>query len=73
VRSFALWGDVRDGFVLLNARNVEGQALGVVTWLLEVAADGRTMKGLGLWRSATKGVIESDEFMWTRESTGATR
>jgi len=66
IKSFAVWGNVRDRFVVLQGRNTEKRSVGVDTELLEVVGDGRTMRGVSAWYSTTANAIESMQCEWVR-------
>jgi len=66
IKTFVVRGDVRDRFVLLHGRNIEKQAVGVDTELLEVVGDGRAMRGITSWYSVTNNMIQSCECEWVR-------
>lgn len=65
IKTFVVRGDVRDRFVLLHGRNIEKQAVGVDTELLEVG-DERVMRGITSWYSVTNNITQSCECEWVR-------
>lgn len=65
IKRYSASGEVRTKLVILNAHNVQKQAIGAHTELLEII-DGKTLKGLGLWFSATEQIIQSNRFEWKR-------
>lgn len=65
--TYIVRGEARERLVVLLARNIMRQSIGVHIALLE-AKGGGVMQGLGLWYSATNKVIQSMEFEWCRTS-----
>lgn len=72
IKKYSVNGELRTKFVILNAHNIKKQAMGAHTELLEII-DGKTLKGVGLWFSATDKIIQSLQFEWNRIGEKETR
>lgn len=67
MKTYALTGILRDRFLEISGRNMDKQALGVHSELLEIVGDGKTMHGCCIWYSVTSKTIQSSEIVWTRQ------
>ena len=69
IKNFSVKGEIKDRFLIFNAKNVDKQAIGIHSELLEVIGDARTLKGCGIWYSITNKCIQSYNFEWTKGSS----
>jgi hypothetical protein len=66
IKNFLVKGDIQNRFIIFNARNVDKQAIGAATFLLEVIGDARTMKGMGVWYSITNKTVNNAVYEWKK-------
>ena len=68
IKIFSVKAEMKDRFLILNAKNIDKHAIGLHTALFEVIGDARTLKGQGIWYSITNKCIQTNEFEWTKGS-----
>lgn len=67
IKTFDFLGGIQDRFVSISGKNVDKQALGIHSELLEIVGDGKIMQGQSIWYSVTNKEIQAGEILWTRK------